>query len=33
MSFLKNFAIAGGFMIIFVNGPGKYSIDYQFEKK
>ena len=33
MSFLKNFAIAGGFMIISVNGPGKYSIDYQFKKK
>ena len=27
MSFLKNFAIAGGFLIIFVRGPGKYSID------
>ena len=28
-SFLKNFAIAGGFLIIFVNGAGKYSIDYK----
>ena len=28
MSFLKNFAIAGGFMIIFVNGPSRWSIDY-----
>ena len=27
MSFLKNFAIAGGFLIIFVYGPGKWSID------
>ena len=27
MSFLKNFAIAGGFLIIFVRGPGKYSVD------
>ena len=27
ISFLKNFAIAGGFLIIFVNGAGKYSID------
>ena len=27
MSFLKNFAIAGGFLIIFVKGAGKYSID------
>ena len=28
-SFLKNFAIAGGFLIIFVKGAGKYSIDYK----
>ena len=27
MSFLKNLAIAGGFLIIFVRGAGKYSID------
>ena len=27
MSFLKNFAIAGGFLIIFVRGAGKYSLD------
>ena len=27
ISFLKNFAIAGGFLIIFVRGAGKYSID------
>ena len=27
MSFLKNFAIAGGFLIIFAKGAGKYSID------
>ena len=27
MSFLKNFAIAGGFLIIFIRGTGKYSID------
>ena len=30
MSFLKNFAIAGGFLIIFVKGPGKYSLDKKF---
>ena len=30
MSFLKNFAIAGGFLIIFIRGAGKYSIDQQF---
>ena len=29
ISFLKNFAIAGGFLIIFVRGAGKYSIDYR----
>ena len=28
-SFLKNFAIAGGFLIIFVNGPGRFSLDYK----
>ena len=27
--FLKNFAIAGGFLIIFVRGAGKYSIDHR----
>ena len=30
MSFLKNFAIAGGFLIIFARGAGKHSIDQQF---
>ena len=29
ISFLKNFAIAGGFLIIFIIGAGKYSIDYR----
>jgi len=29
ISFLKNIAIAGGFLIIFVRGAGKYSIDYK----
>ena len=29
MSFLKNIAIAGGFLIIFVYGPGKYSVDHK----
>ena len=33
MSFLKNFAIAGGFIIIFVNGPGRWSIDYILKSK
>ena len=27
ISFLKNIAIAGGFLIILVNGAGKYSVD------
>jgi len=31
--FLKNFAIAGGFIMIFVYGPGKYSIDYMLKSK
>ena len=30
ISFLKNIAIAGGFLIIFVRGAGKYSIDHKF---
>ena len=29
ISFLKNIAIAGGVLIIFVNGAGKYSIDHK----
>ena len=31
MSFLKNFAIAGGFLIIFIRGAGKYSIDQRLD--
>ena len=31
--FLKNFAIAGGFIIIFAYGPDKYSIDYMLKSK
>ena len=30
ISFLKNIAIVGGFLIIFVNGAGKYSVDNKF---
>ena len=33
MSFLKNFAIAGGFIIIFVNGPSLWSIDHILKSK
>ena len=31
--FLKDIAIAGGFMIIVANGPGKISLDYYFKSK
>jgi len=27
MSFLKNLALSGGFLIIFINGGGKFGID------
>ena len=33
ISFLKNFAIAGGFIIIFVNGPSTWSVDYMLKSK
>ena len=33
MLFLKDIAIAGGFMIIIANGPGKISLDYYFKSK
>ena len=29
ISFLKNIAISGGFLIIFVRGAGKYSVDHK----
>ena len=28
ITFFKNIAIAGGFMIILVNGSGRFSLDY-----
>ena len=31
--FLKDLAIAGGFMIIVVYGPGKISLDHYFKSK
>ena len=31
--FLKDLAIAGGFMIILVYGPGKISLDHYFKTK
>ena len=33
ISFLKNIAITGGFMIIIANGPGKISLDHYFNSK
>ena len=33
MFFLKDIAIAGGFMIIIVYGPGKISLDHYFKSK
>jgi putative oxidoreductase len=33
MLFLKDIAIAGGFMIIIVYGPGKISLDHYFKLK
>lgn len=29
--FMKNIAIAGGFMVIFSRGPGKWSLDHKRE--
>ena len=31
MSFLKNLALSGGFLIVFINGAGKLSIDQRFK--
>ena len=33
MLFLKDLAIAGGFMIIIAYGPGKISLDHHFKPK
>ena len=33
ISFLKDIAIAGGFMIIIAYGPSKISLDYYFKSK
>ena len=32
-SFLKNLALFGAALIIFVTGPGRYSIDHVLSKK
>jgi len=29
ITFFKDIAIAGGFIIVFVNGPGRFSLDYK----
>ena len=31
ISFLKNLALSGGFLIVFINGAGKFSIDQRFK--
>ena len=31
--FLKDLAIAGGFMIVLAYGPGKFSLDHYFKSK
>ena len=31
-SFLKNFALAGGFLILFINGAKDYSLDNKLKK-
>ena len=31
-SFLKNIALAGGFLILFINGAKSISLDYKFKK-
>ena len=33
IQFLKNFAISGGFIIVFTYGPGKFSLDYFLKSK
>ncbi len=30
--FMKNFTIAGGFLLLAVTGPGKFSIDHLLNK-
>ena len=32
-NFMKNIAIAGGFLMIFVNGPGAYALDNRNKKQ
>ena len=33
LMFMKNFTIAGGYLLLAVTGPGKFSIDYLLKKK
>ena len=32
-NFMKNIAIAGGFLTLFVHGPGAFSLDNRANKK
>ena len=32
-NFLKNFAMAGGFFILYLNGSKKFSLDYYFSQR
>lgn len=33
ISFMKNLSIAGGYLLLFITGPGAYSIDRLLNKK
>ena len=33
LAFMKNLTIAGGFLLLAVTGPGKFSLDHLFNKK
>ncbi|CAK9886103.1 MAG: Inner membrane protein YqjF [Candidatus Erwinia impunctatus] len=33
ISFMKNLTIAGGYLLLFISGPGAYSIDRLLNKK
>lgn len=32
-SFFKNFAIAGGFLFLYVSGPGDYSVSHWYNRR
>jgi len=33
INFMKNLTIAGGYLLLFITGPGAYSIDHVLNKK